>query len=145
MDVSAFSYFHELMNIAIDVSDTRKTTENFLALLRQQFVFDNVAVYLQDESTGTLEIVYARAVGRAKSAEADADWGETFASQVLTHGRVLLKDPDANASPADRLSQAYLLGIPLRSDWLIGGALVFVRYGGPAYEPDHLSMAALAA
>jgi signal transduction histidine kinase len=145
MDAPTFSYFHELMHIAIDVSDMRKTTEKFLALLRQQFVFDNVAVYLQDESTGTLEIVYARAVGRAKSAEADANWGETFASQVLTHGRVLLKDPDANASPDDRLSQAYLLGIPLRSDGLIGGALVFVRFGGPAYEQDHLSMASLAA
>lgn len=145
MDAPAFSYFHELMNLAIEAGDTRKTTEKFLTLLRQQFVFDNVAVYLQDEETGTLEIVYARAVGRAKNAEADADWGETFASQVLAHGKLLLKDPDANSSPDDRLSQAYLLGIPLRDDGLIGGALVFVRFGGPAYEQDHITIASLAA
>jgi len=145
MDAQALAYFHELMKIAIEVGDTRQTAEKFLVTLRQQFVFDNVAVYLQDETTGTLEIVYARAVGRAKNAEADADWGETFASQVLAHGRLLLRDPDAGASPDDRLSQAYLLGIPLRNDGLIGGALVFVRFGGPAYEQEHRMMATLAA
>jgi signal transduction histidine kinase len=145
MDVQALSYFHELMKIAIEAGDTRQTAEKFLVTLRQQFVFDNVAVYLQDETTGTLEIVYARAVGRAKHAEADADWGETFASQVLAHGKLLLRDPEAGASPDDRLSQAYLLGIPLRNDGLIGGALVFVRFGGPAYEQEHSLMAALAA
>ncbi len=83
MDAPTFSYFQELMNIAITAGDTREAVEQFLAALRQQFVFDNVAVYLQDEKTGTLEIAYARAVGRAKNAEADADWGETFASQHL--------------------------------------------------------------
>jgi len=145
MDAQALSYFHELMKIVIEAGDTRKTAEKFLVTLRQQFVFDNVAVYLQDEATGTLEIVYARAVGRAKNAEADADWGETFASQVLAHGKLLLRDPEAGASPDDRLSQAYLLGIPLRNDGLIGGALVFVRFGGPAYEQDHSMMAILAA
>lgn len=123
----------------------RKTAEEFLAALRQQFVFDNVAVYLQDEVTGGLEIVYARAVGRAKNAEADADWGETFAGQVLANGELLLQYPESGALPEDRLSQAYLLGIPLRNDGLISGALVFVRFGGPAYEPGHITVAQLAA
>jgi signal transduction histidine kinase len=145
MDEASFSYFHELMSVAVEADNTRQAAEKFLATLRQQFVFDNVAVYLQDEETGMLEIVYARAVGRAKNAEADADWGETFASQVLANKKLLLRDPEAGASPDDRLSQAYLLGIPLRNDGLIGGALVFVRFGGPAYEPEHITMAKLAA
>jgi len=145
MDAPTFSYFYELMNMAFVAGDTRKAVEKFLAMLRQQFVFDNVAVYLQDEATNALEVVYARAVGRAKNAEADADWGETFANQVLVKGKLLLKDPDADASADDRLSQAYLLGIPLHADGLIGGALVFVRFGGPAYEQDHIVMASLAA
>jgi signal transduction histidine kinase len=145
MDASTFSYFHTLMDLAIETGDTRKTVEKFLTTLRQQFVFDNVAVYLQDDKTDALEIVYARAIGRAKNAEADADWGETFASQVFANGKLLSKDPEPNSSPDDRLSQAYLLGIPLRDDGLIGGALVFVRFGGPAYEPDHIAVAALAA
>jgi len=145
MDAQAFSYFYELMNIATETGDTRTTVEKFLSKLRQQFVFDNVAVYLQDEKTNTLEIVYARAVGRAKHAEADAPWGETFASQVLARGSMSVKEPEVNAAPGDRLDQAYLLGIPLRDDGLISGALVFVRFGGPSYEQEHLTMAALAA
>src|SRR5258707_178942 len=140
MDAPTFSYFQELMNIAITAGDTREAVEQFLAALRQQFVFDNVAVYLQDEKTGTLEIAYARAVGRAKNAEADADWGETFASQVLAKGRLLLKDPETNGSADDRLSQAYLLGIPLSADRLVRGALGFVRFAGPADEQDHIDL-----
>ena len=143
MDTQGFSYIHELMRTALDASDPRGSIENFLSMLRQQFVFDNVAVYLHDEKANTLEIVYARAVGRAKNAEADAAWGETFASQVLAKGTVLLQDPESDISKDDRLRQAYLLGIPVRADGIIGGALVFVRFGGPPYEQAHLTIATL--
>ena len=143
MDTQEFSYIHELMRTALDASDPRASIENFLSVLRQQFVFDNVAVYIQDEKTNALEIVYARAVGRAKAAEADAAWGETFAGQVMAKGILLLQDPASDISKDDRLRQAYLLGIPLRADGLIGGALVFVRFGGPPYEETHLTVATL--
>ena len=145
MDSPAFSFVHELMNIALEAGDRRTAIEKFLSLLRQEFVFDNVAVYLQDEKTGTPEIVYARAIGRAKSAEADADWGELFAGQVLAKHIVLTQTPDTDVSKDDRLRQAYLLGIPLRADGLINGALVFVRFGGPEYEKQHIEIASLAA
>ena len=143
MDTQEFSYIHELLRTALDASDPRASIENFLSILRQQFVFDNVAVYIHDEKTNALEIVYARAVGRAKTAEADAAWGETFAGQVMTKGKLLLQDPASDISKDDRLRQAYLLGIPLRADGLIGGALVFVRFGGPPYEQTHLTVATL--
>lgn len=144
MDEQAFSYIHDLMKIALKAGDSRASIESFLASLRQQFVFDNVAVYLHDEKAGTLEIVYARAIGRAKTAEADAAWGETFAGQVVANGKVLLQDPESDIAKDDRLRQAYLLGIPLRADGLIGGALVFVRFGGPPYDQSHLIMGSLA-
>ena len=143
MDTQDFSYIHELMKTALEAGDPRASIESFVATLRQQFVFDNVAVYIHDKRTNTLEIVYARAVGRAKTAEADAAWGETFAGQVLATGTVLLQDPETDISKDDRLRQAYLLGIPLRADGLIGGALVFVRFGGPPYEQAHLTIATL--
>jgi two-component system sensor histidine kinase KdpD len=84
-------------------------------------------------------------VGRAKSAEADAAWGELFASQVLARGEFLLQDPKPDAPTDDRLQQAYLLGLPLSGDGLIRGALVFVRFGGPVYEKEHLAVASVAA
>ncbi len=132
------------MRITAFADSSRPVIENFLKTLREQFVFDNVAVYLYDRSSESLEVVYARAVGRAKSAEADAAWGETFAGQVLKSGRLLLQDPRPDAPSDDRLSQAYLLGLPLRSDGLTRGSLVFVRFGGPVYESEHIALASFA-
>ncbi len=145
MDTRAFSYIHELMQIALEPGDARASIEKFLSALRRQFVFDNVAVYLHDEETNALEIAYARAVGRAKNAEADAAWGETFAGQVLAKGIVLTQEPDAQSLKDDRLRQAYMLGAPLSADGLVSGALVFVRFGGPPFEREHIAVASLVA
>jgi signal transduction histidine kinase len=144
MDYPTLEYMRELMKITVQTGDVRNAIEKFLATLREQFVFDNVAVYLQDDSTQTLEVVYARAVGRAKSAEADAAWGESFAGQVLAKGTLLLQDPQLDIPSDDRLHQAYLLGLPFRNDSLIRGAVIFVRFGGPIYEKDHITVASVA-
>jgi two-component system sensor histidine kinase KdpD len=144
MDKFTLSYLHELMQIASQVGHSRNTLEQFLTALRREFVFDNMAVYFHDETGKGLDVSYARAVGRAKTAEADAAWGETFASQVVKKGSILLQDPQPGA-PDDRLHQAYLLGLPLRKNDSIQGALVFVRFGGPAYEEEHVKIASFAA
>jgi len=143
-DESTLAFFQELMLIASKGGHLRNTLEDFLTVLRREFVFDNVAVYLQDDVTGTLEVTYARAVGRAKYAEADAAWGETFASQVLKKDSLLVQDPHPDIPQDDRLHQAYLLGLPLRMDEQTKGALVFVRFGGPPYEEAHIQIALFA-
>jgi len=145
MDYSTLEYLQELMQIAVQTGDSRNTIEKFLGTLREQFVFDNVAAYLQDDLTQTFEVVYARAIGRAKTAEADAAWGEIFAGQVLAKGTLLLQDPKPDIPSDDRLQRAYLLGLPLRGDGVIKGALIFVRFGGPVYEKDHITIASVAA
>jgi two-component system sensor histidine kinase KdpD len=144
MDSQTLSYLQELMLIASRSDDSRNSIEKFIVALRKKFVFDNVAVYLQDKTTQNLEIVYARAVGRSKTAEADAAWGEDFAGQVVKKGQLLLRDPKPDVSPDDRLHQAYLLGLPIREGTLVRGAMVFVRFGGPVYEDQHIAVASLA-
>ncbi|HLA06364.1 MAG TPA: ATP-binding protein [Anaerolineales bacterium] len=146
MDHQTIAYLQELMHAAARAGNLRDAIENLLAVLRKQFVFDNVAVYLQDEATGTLEISYARAVGRAKNAEADAAWGESFAGQVVAKGSILLQDPNPNSPSDNRLHQAYLLGLPLITEGsTIKGAVVFVRFGGPLYLEDHIKFGQIAA
>ncbi len=145
MDYKTLEYLQELMRITAFSDNSRPVIERFLQTLREQFVFDNVAIYVYDESNQSLDVVYARAVGRAKTAEADAAWGETFAGQVLKSGKLLLQDPKSDAPLDDRLSQAYLLGLPLRSDTVTKGALIFVRFGGPVYESEHIELASFAA
>jgi len=144
MDENTRAFFQELMQIASRAGQLRTTLEDFLTTLRREFVFDNVAVYLHDDSTGALEVAYARAVGRAKYAEADAAWGETFAGQVFRKGSLLVQDPKPDIPQDDRLHQAYLLGLPLRMDEVTRGALVFVRFGGPPYEESHIRTALFA-
>jgi signal transduction histidine kinase len=144
MDSHTLSYLQELMHIAVRSDDSRGTVEKFIVALRKEFVFDNMAVYLQDKSTQMLEIAYARAIGRSKTAEADAAWGEDFAGQVVKKGQLLLRDPKPDISPDDRLHQAYLLGLPIRQGDLVRGAIVFVRFGGPVYEDQHVAVASLA-
>jgi signal transduction histidine kinase len=144
MDSHTLAYLQELMQIAARSDTSRDHLEKFIAALRKEFVFDNVAVYLQDKTTQNLEIVYARAIGRAKTAEADAAWGEDFAGQVVKKGQLLLRDPKPDVSAEDRLHQDYLLGLPIREGGLIRGAAVFVRFGGPVYEDQHIAIASLA-
>ena len=98
MDSQTLSYLQELMQIATHGGTSRTAIEKFMVTLRKEFVFDNVAVYLQDEETGILEVAYARAMGRSKDAEADAAWGDEFAGQVLKKGKLLLQDPKPDVS-----------------------------------------------
>jgi signal transduction histidine kinase len=145
MDSKTLSYLQELMQTSAHAAPSRGNMESFMLKLRQEFVFDNVAVYLQDESAQMLEIAYARAIGRSKDAEADAAWGDEFAGQVIKKGQLLLQDPKPDVSPDDRLHQSYLLGLPLRAGGSLKGAVVFVRFGGPLYEKQHITIASLAA
>ena len=145
MDSHTLSYLQELMHTAAHGGTSRTAMEKFMVVLRREFVFDNVAVYLQDESTQMLEVVYARAVGRSKDAEADAAWGDEFAGLVMKKGKLLLQDPRPEVSPDDRLHQAYLLGLPLRVGGHVRGAAIFVRFGGPVYQPEHIALASLSA
>ena len=66
------------------------------------------------------------------------------ASQVVKKGSLLVLDPGPEARIDDRLQQAYLLGLPLRMDQEVKGALVFVRFGGPPYEEEHIQIASFA-
>ena len=145
MDVQLFSYVNGLMKIVNERGDTRTMVEKFLAELRKEFVFDNVAAYLYDDETDLLEVVYARAIGRAKNAEADAAWGDTIATQVIEKQHLLIQEPEDISTTDDRVRQAYLLGLPLRLDGNVKGALVFIRFGGPAYKDDHITAASLGA
>jgi two-component system sensor histidine kinase KdpD len=144
LDSSTLDYLQGLTQLATQPGNLRNAFEQFLIELRKNFVFDNVAVYLLDGAHKSLEVKYARAIGRAKTAEADAAWGETFASQVVKKGSLLFQDPSPNASLDDRLQQAFLLGLPLFMDQAVNGAVVFVRFGGPPYEQEHIRIASFA-
>jgi hypothetical protein len=83
MDLQTLSL---LQNVILEVQrqqDWKAALDMLFVSLRDSFVFDNVAIYLEDPQTKGLDVVYARAVGREKTAEADAVWGESIASEAM--------------------------------------------------------------
>ena len=125
-------------------ADWKAALDTLLTSLREEFVYDNVAVYLLDAEGKSLDVGYARAVGRGKMAEADVSWGEGIAGKVIAKQDVIVQEPGLRP-PKDRLSLPYLIGLPLFMAGRLCGALLFVRFGGPAYSPSHLRMAKLVA
>jgi len=139
LDRETLAYFETLVQAASMSDDWKVSLDKLLVALRAEFVFDNVAIYMVDPTTPGLEITHARAVGRGKAAEADAAWGENLANQVIAKESVIVQDPVEDAN--DRISQAYLLGLPLYSGSEVFGVMVFIRFGGPVFEETHITLA----
>ena len=121
----------------------KKSLDALFVLLRRDFVFDNLAIYLIEGSKNTTEVVYARAAGRGRSKEDEAAWGEEFANKVINAGKAAVIVP-AKISMGDRIAMPYLLGLPMTLQNR-RGALVFVRFGGPKFTPKQMPLATLAA
>jgi signal transduction histidine kinase len=128
---------------SVSSDDWKAALDLLILTLRKEFVFDNLAVYFTDAEKDMPEVVYARAVGRGRQAEADAAWGENIANQVISAGRILWVSPGGKVSE-DRVAMPYLLGLPLFTP-RGAGALVFIRFGGPAYTLAQIKLALLAA
>jgi signal transduction histidine kinase len=107
--------------------------------IRPYFIFDNLAVYLYNESHSDLEISYARATGRGKNKEADVAWGESIISDVLKNNRTILSEPSEEET--DRLKRPHILAIPLLSKKAGLGVVVIIRFGTPIFTRDHISFA----
>jgi signal transduction histidine kinase len=145
MDLQTLSSLHNIFQEVQRQPDWRAALDTLFVSLRDSFIFDNVAIYLKDPHTKGLDVVYARAVGRGKTAEADVVWGESLASEVIAKGKTILKEPTRVSGKTGRLDLAHLLAFPLYIGSRLGGALVFVRFGGPAYSDLHVQTAALQA
>lgn len=143
LDPRTLAYIQTLVQAASMSSDWKVALDKLLVALRAEFVFDNAAIYVVDQGSSNLEIAHARAVGRGKAAEADAAWGESLANQVFSQECVIVQDPQEGTN--DRISQAYLLGVPLYNGLKVFGVMVFVRFGGPVYKEAHISMAVVVA
>lgn len=146
MNAATLNSLFSLFQKAGAQSDWKPALEALTMELRPFVVFDNIAVYLHDSQTRALDVVYARALGRGKNAEADAAWGDRIAAEVLAHGQIVIQTPPHKFKPhTDRLELSHLLGLPLHEGAQLSGAVVFIRFGGPEFAEEHLQVAALAA
>ena len=63
MDLQTLSTLHSIFREVQKNQDWRTALDTLFVSLRDTFVFDNVAIYLEDWHTEGLEVAYARAVG----------------------------------------------------------------------------------
>ncbi len=129
-----------IIRMALHSTRMKEGMEGIINSLRAEMIFDNLVVYAIDSDAENLDVVYARALGRGKSAGPDASWGEDFASQVMQSQKTLLRLSDDNNSD-DRLKQVFLLGVPLRTREELEGALIFIRFGGPEFIDKDILLA----
>lgn len=142
MDDQTLEFFDKLSESVVK-EDWRKALNFLFLTLRKDFVFDNLVIYLVDTPGVVPEAVYARSLGRGRSKEADASWGEEIANQVVSTDKIVVATTSGSTT-SDRTTMPYLLGLPLKL--LTGrGAIVFVRFGGPEYSAEQMPLAALAA
>jgi signal transduction histidine kinase len=139
---------YEMSRVIIRAVNLAAALEEITRIARPVFIFDNVVLY-QPRENGTLEPIYARSVGRGRSAEADMAWGEAIAQDVLKTSDVIIRQENFVAEGADprlsRLDNRYFLGLPLTLASKLCGALVFIRFGGPDYLPEQVIFAQLIA
>lgn len=112
--------------------------------IRSSIIFDHFVVYQPGADNNSIELKYARALGRGRSAEADTTWGESTAVEVIQTGKILTQDL-IDTTAIERLNRPLLLGVPLQIGDRIIGALVFIRFGNPQYSRNDINLATFTA
>lgn len=135
-----YDYLYKISKITTQVDDWRGALNEATKLVRSILIFDNMAVYLADEINNEFEVVFARAMGRGKKAEADIAWGENLATQIILDKKIISEEPEPKDSK-DRLEHPYSLGIPLIINNQCLGALLLIRFGGPPFSKSNIKLA----
>ncbi|HWR67227.1 MAG TPA: ATP-binding protein [Bellilinea sp.] len=134
------NFLYLINKILSGVDNLHGALDALVPVIRPYFIFDNVVVFLIDPMTLNLDVAYARATGRGKSAEADVAWGEIIGSQVIESRQSILQEPQ-DPDETDRLRRPHTLGVPLISQTETLGAIIFIRFGSPQYTPEQIAFA----
>lgn len=132
---------YAIARIVAETYDTEAGLDAVFRLSRTIFIFDVVSLFLHNEENGGLEPAYALALGRGRSQEADLAWGEPAASEAYRSGQTILRQEDAGPSVKGRERRRDYLGLPMMVHGRCVGGLVFGRFGGPSYPPEHIRLA----
>lgn len=133
-------HLYEISRVVTQMSEWKPALNEIATLIRTIFIFDNLVVYLADPARHDLDVMYARAMGRGRSAEADIAWGESIANQIMDSPQTILQEP-INDPSINRLDRPYILGIPLQVSTRTLGVIIFIRFGSPPFEPETVRLA----
>jgi signal transduction histidine kinase len=145
MDLELLASLSTAIDDVLRQPEWRTALDSLFISMRAVFIFDNVAIFRRDPKTGSTDVIYARAIGRGKAAEADAAWGQELVAEVLSTRKRILREPGKPSGKTDRLQRPHMLGLPLIVGGRLSAALVFTRFGGPDFIAEHVHLASLIA
>ena len=132
-------HLYKISQIVLHSTDWKEALDEVTYLVRSLLIFDNLVVYLK-RGDDVLDVMYAKAMGRGKSAEADIAWGEDLANHILQDQEMMLQEPIPDPTK-ERIEQPFLLGIPLFVGKNILGVFLLIRFGGPNFKGQHVHLA----
>ncbi|MEN6523653.1 MAG: HAMP domain-containing sensor histidine kinase [Anaerolineaceae bacterium] len=133
------SHLVSISQVVTQAKEWKPALDKIVRLVRSIFIFDNLALYLYDEDNDSMDIMYARAIGRGQKAEADVSWGESIASRIQKIQKTIVDEPLPDPKK-NRLEQPYILAVPLMLQQQFLGALVYIRFGGPPFTPENIQL-----
>ncbi|MCJ7566392.1 MAG: ATP-binding protein [Anaerolineales bacterium] len=132
---------YAIARIVAETFDTDAGLDAIFRLARTIFIFDTVALYLENEESHKIEPSYARALGRGRSRGAELSWGEPAAEEAFRSGQTVLRQEDAGPVVKGRERRRDFLGLPLLVSGRCVGSLAFGRFGGPSFPSEHIQLA----
>ncbi len=132
---------YAIARVVAETFDTEAGLDAVFRLARTIFIFDTVALLLQNQDSGEVEPIYARALGRGRSQEEDLSWGAPAAIEAFRLGQTVLRQEDAGPMVKSRDRRRDYLGLPLVVSGRRVGGLTFGRFGGPSYPAEQIRLA----
>ena len=140
LNIQELDAIYAISRVVTRASELDASLDEIIGIARTVFIFDNIVLYVHQKED-SIEPSYARAIGRGRNSESDLAWGEPIANDVLESGKIVVRNEITGDVSQDRMNARYFLGLPLISGDHDIGALVFVRYGGPEFTPEHTHLA----
>ncbi len=103
-------------------------------------IFDHLVIYKKNGG-GNLEPVYARAVGRGRSAEADTSWGDSIGAQAILENKPISALPQKTPGFRPVGSSLWSGHSPYPSVKILWVLLFMIRFGGPDYSAIDIEQA----
>ncbi|HPC05816.1 MAG TPA: ATP-binding protein [Anaerolineaceae bacterium] len=128
-----------ISQIVTEAEEWKPALDKIVKLVRTVFIFDNLVLYLYNETDENMDGVYARAVGRGKISGAEISWGEAIASQVQKTRRTIVEEAP-QVKQGDRLQQPCTLAVPLILCSHFLGVLIYLRFGGPSFTAENIQL-----
>lgn len=133
-------HLFQISEIITESHHWKTALDKIVQLLRTVLIFDNLVLYKQNADGEGMDVMYARAIGRGRSGEADIAWGEDLANRINQQRRTIVEEP-GSCTDENRINQPFLLGIPLMVSNHFLGTICFIRFGGPHFTAGQIQLA----